>query len=358
MKVIGVDPGTKSFDIFGLENDAICIDTSILTKTVFESPQNVLEIIKSQEPFDYLAAPSGFGLPFRKVQELTEKDIFEMVLRKPKSTATIGLQSVIEALRKTSWNAFTIPGVKHLPTVPQYRKINKIDLGTADKVCSVVVGIRDMIESLNIEANQASFIMIEMGSGFSAVIAVQNGQIIDGIGGSNLMGFKAAGSIDGELAYLLGTISKKIIYSGGVTSIAGFPELSPNEVLLLAKRDEKVQNALSNFVESIIKAAYSLLPSFTDPNQIQQILLSGNIAKVSTIQKQLIERLAPIKPTRVMKSYAHIAKEAAQGAAFIADGMMGGRFRAIIDRLQLKNARGKVLDDIYLPIDLPKNLRD
>ena len=62
----------------------------------------------------------------------------------------MGLQNVIVAMKEKDWNAYTIPGVKHLPTVPDYRKINKIDLGTADKVCSTVVGIRNLMESYSI----------------------------------------------------------------------------------------------------------------------------------------------------------------------------------------------------------------
>ena len=40
MRVLGVDPGTNSFDVFGLEEDQIIIDTSIPTKTVIETPQS------------------------------------------------------------------------------------------------------------------------------------------------------------------------------------------------------------------------------------------------------------------------------------------------------------------------------
>jgi len=34
------------------------------------------------------------------------------------------------------------PGVVHLNTVPSYRKWNKFDMGTADKVCCVALGIK------------------------------------------------------------------------------------------------------------------------------------------------------------------------------------------------------------------------
>ena len=57
------------------------------------------------------------------------------------------------------------------------------------------------------------------------MLGIEYGQIIDGIGGSNIIGFHACGSIDGELAYLMEHTSKKDIYQGGLTSIIGYPEM-------------------------------------------------------------------------------------------------------------------------------------
>ena len=42
-------------------------------------------------------------------------------------------------------------------------------------------------------------------------------------------------------------------------------------------------------------------------------------------------------------------KEAAQGAALIADGLAGGRFRPVVDGLRLREASGAVLDWLTHP---------
>ena len=81
-------------------------------------------------------------------------------------------------------------------------------MGTADKLCTAVTGIKDQMERLSVTPEKTNFIMLEIGYGFTAVLSVENGQIIDGIGGSNIMGFRACGSLDGELAYLIKDIKK------------------------------------------------------------------------------------------------------------------------------------------------------
>jgi predicted butyrate kinase (DUF1464 family) len=351
MKVIGVDPGTKSFDIFGLKDGEICLDTSIPTDRVLKNPDLLIETISSQEPFDLLIAPSGFGLPIKSVKELTEDEIFELVLRKSHTQSTMGLQAVLRKIQTKDWNAVVIPGVKHLPTIPEFRKINKIDMGTADKVCAAVVGIRDMMELHQISCEQTNFIMLEIGSGFSAVLAIENGKIIDGIGGSNILGFQTCGALDGELAYLMGTITKKKIYQGGVASIIGFEKLGVDEILLLAQRDLKTQKALDAFIDSLTKAVFAISSSFKKDTHIQAILISGRLAYEKIIQEELNRRLEKIGQVRIMKSYAAVAKRAAQGATFIAEGFLSGKYSAIIENLELKHARGHVLDEIYVPLD-------
>lgn len=352
MKIIGVDPGTNSFDIYGLDNGHISIDITIPTKRVMESPKILLEAIQSQEKFDLLAAPSGFGLPFKRVQDLTERDLFEMVLKKPGSPETMGLQKILEYIKTTNWNTITIPGVKLLPTVPIHRKINKIDMGTADKVCAVAVGIRDLIETNNIPATETNFILVELGSGFSAIMVVENGQIIDGIGGSNLMGFQACGAIDGEIAYLMGPLSKKKIYQGGVSSIIGYEGLRPHEVALLTQRDQRAANAVNAFIENIVKGVYSVTSDFAPKTKIQNILLSGSVSRTEIFQNALIRSLSSIAPVRLVKSYGNISKEAAQGAAIIAEGYLGGKFKSIVETMRLKEAQGHILDEIYIPLEI------
>ena len=90
--------------------------------------------------------------------------------------------------------------------------------------------------------------------------------------------------------------------------------------------------------------------SFSEPNSIKNVLISGRLAKLEPLIEPLINKINRIATPRVMRSYAQITKESAQGAAFIANGLLGGEFKDIIDNLKIMEASGNILDNIYLPI--------
>jgi len=359
-RVLGIDPGSKSWDFFGLEDNKIILDTSLPTKELINDPQKAITIIKTVKNIDLMVAPSGFGLPLKNVHELTEQDIFFTLLKfdQKEKNKLIGLGEVLRLIKAQNIPGIIVPGVKHLPTVPKYQKINKIDMGTADKLCTAVTGIRDQMERFKITPQETNFILVEIGYGFTAVLAIENGQVIDGIGGSNIMGFRACGSLDGELAYLIKNIRKRNIYKGGVAYISGYSDLSLKEITLLAEKDEQTNIALKAYLASVKKAVFGISSSFSRTNKIIEILLAGRGANLAYFRKKMIEDLKDVAPVRVMRSFSQIAKRAAQGAAFIANGILGGRFEPIIKNLKIKDATGSILDDIFIPFEKEKLISD
>ncbi|MHA1819643.1 MAG: DUF1464 family protein [Promethearchaeota archaeon] len=348
-----MDPGSYSWDFVGFDDDkGVFLDTSIPTKRILKRPEDFFDLYENNKPFDLITAPSGFGLPLKNIRDMTEEDLFYISLkRKNNKDNILGLSKILTLMQEKEINAVLLPGVKHLPTVSDFRKVNKIDLGTADKVCSAVVGIRNQMEEYHIKASESSFIMVEMGYAFTAVLAIEKGRIIDGIGGSNIMGFRAVGSIDGEIAYLMGKIKKHDVYQGGVSSIAGYGDMKAEEIVLLSKRDKKTKMALNAYYDRLSKAIYAISSSFEDPDSIREILLAGRLSKYDGLVEPLCPKCDRIAPSKVMRSYAQISKESAQGAAFIANGLLGGKFKDIVDNMRIKESSGNILDNIYLPLE-------
>ena len=59
-------------------------------------------------------------------------------------------------------------------------------------------------------------------------------------------------------------------------------------------------------------------------------------------------RLAHVAPVRTAAGLGGRTKAAAQGAAVLADGLAGGRFAALVERLGVRDASGSALDHLRL----------
>jgi len=344
-KVIGIDPGTKSFDFCGMENGRVILNRSILSSDIAESPEKFVETIKSIDA-DLIVGPSGYGLPVKKLSELDGRDLFLLTLVKPeeldKISVLAGMQKSFAILLQEDIPMYFIPGVIHLPTVPEYRKLNKIDMGTADKLCCAVLGIWDQARRYETGYDETSFILLEIGFGYTSAIAVENGRIVDGIGGTTgSPGYTSLGSMDGELAYLLGGFSKTLLFDGGASSLTG-KETTPERLAETADKDDEAWNAL---IEGAVRDVLMLLASVKKP---KEILISGRLSRIPRVVEELSENLSWIAPARRVEGISKEVKEAAQGAAIVASGLAGGKYRDLIDNMRLREAKGTVLDYIHL----------
>ena len=333
-RVIGIDPGTKSFDLCGLEEDKVILDISVPTGDIIGDSGLLADIITDNEA-DLVVGPSGFGIPVTSIGDIGERELFLMSLvKKEDGKNTLGMRASINRMKQKKLPVFFIPGVIHLPTVPDFRKLNKIDMGTADKLCCAALGIRDQALRHNKDFRETSFILLEMGFGYTAAVAVNEGKIVDGIGGSmGNAGFLSLGGMDAELAYLLGNFNKELIFRGGVATLAKTPEG------LTGNRD-----ALNAYIESAVKDVLQLTASMKP----QEILVSGRISRTEGIFDELKKRLDfPIG--RLGGFPVKNVKEAAQGAALVANGLAGGKYSGIIDAMRIRDAKGTSLDYILLP---------
>ena len=168
-------------------------------------------IERTAAPLDLVAGPSGYGLPLTAARDLTEADLRLAYLGAEGESGGIGgLRSLMRALAHSSTPVVLTPGVVHFPSVPAHRKVNRVDMGTADKVCAAALAVREHAERCGCSERDVSFILLELGGAFTAAIAVEGGRIVDGVGGtSGPLGVRAAGALDGEVAFLAGSITKR-----------------------------------------------------------------------------------------------------------------------------------------------------
>jgi predicted butyrate kinase (DUF1464 family) len=324
VRVAGIDPGTGSYDLCGLADGELILDESIPTEEVAGNPSLLLEALKAVEPLDLVVGPSGHGLPLIPLNQVGRREYALLALLRRDEWGLrphLGLRKVLRELRKSRFRVMLIPGVKHLPTVPAFRKVNRIDLGTADKLCCVALAIVDQARRLGCGYAETSFILVELG-------------------------VLSPGHLDGELAYLLEGFRKTLLSRGGAAHVAGLKQLSLQEFAeKLASGDGRCRLAWEAYLEGVEKGVSVMKVSLPRP---REILLSGRVVRMDALWRDVQRRLASRGKLRKLGGFAKKAKEAAQGAALLADGLAGGTHRRLVECLKLREAAGTVVDHIYL----------
>ncbi len=349
VRVVGIDPGTTSFDLCGIAGERLILDESIPTAQVIADPQTLVERLASVAPVELVLGPSGYGLPWVPLSQMEKRELDLALLsyRRERGRDTIigGMRELLTTLQETDLPILFAPAVIHLPTVPAHRKANRIDMGTADKLCAAALGVYDQARHLDITYEETSFVYVELGGAFTAIVAVDGGQIVDGVGGSaGPLGYRALGGMDGELAYLLDSFPKGTLCSGGVADIAGQPEAKPETLIAQAGGDPHSRLAWEAFFEGLVKGVAAEMTVVAP----REILLSGRLCRVPELYRQIASRLAAFAPVRRVNGFAQTAKEAAQGAALIAEGLAGGIHAGLVETMRLREASGTVLDHLYV----------
>jgi predicted butyrate kinase (DUF1464 family) len=333
-RVVGIDAGTVSLDVCGLIEGRQWLDLTWPTPEAVADPDGfIAELRRNGEP-DLVVAPSGYGLPLRPARGVTEDELRLAFLARPDEKGGIGgLRRLVRRLAESDLRIVLTPGVVHLDTVPEHRKLNRVDMGTADKVCSAALAVEDQRERTGRPLETVSLILLELGGAFTAAVAVDRGQIVDGLGGtSGPLGWQAAGALDGEVAFLAGRVDKSMLFRGGAETVA-------------RSGPEARELAVRAYVESAAKAVAQL---HVAAPRADEVLVSGRGAADAALMGRLQRALSGIGAVRRLEGFALVAKQGAQGAALIADGLVGGRHQALVRRLRIGEAQGTVLDHLHL----------
>ncbi|MFL5902879.1 MAG: DUF1464 family protein [Solirubrobacteraceae bacterium] len=347
-RVAGVDPGTVSIDVCVLDDGEVLLDQSFRSADLALDPAPLVDALAAHRPLDLVLGPAGYGLPLVPGERVGERELALMLLVRSDQRGTRagvgGMRALIRALIGAGLPLVFGPGAIHLPTVSQHRKWNRIDLGTADKVASAALCIADQAGRLGLAYEETSFIMLELGGAFTAALAIDRGRIVDGVGGSCApIGARSCGALDAEVAYLLGAaLSKETVFSGGAL---GRLDLSTPGALEAVRGDPSHREGWQALEEGAMKAALALTVSVPAP---REILVAGRLARAPGLLEGLTERLAGVAAVRSADGLGTRAKTAAQGAALLADGLAGGRYAPLVERLRLGEASGTVLDHLRM----------
>ena len=174
----------------------------------------------------------------------------------------------------------------------------------------------------------------------------EKGSIVDARGSSGAPAFERRRP-RWRGAVLAGSLAKDALFTGGAAWVAGDEDLDSEEWEARALVDDRARTARWSFLEGAVKAVAAVR---TSTPSATEVVLSGRLARAPGIAGELtilartvFPHLAVIHPAR------EVAKEAALGAALLADGLCGGRYAELVEALQIRRASGTTLDHVYLP---------
>src|SRR3989454_5526882 len=160
---------------------------------------------------------------------------------------------------------------------PYTTLFRSVDMGTAEKVCAAALAIDEQARRFARPLADVSLVLLELGGAFTAAVAVVGGRIVDGVGGSSgPLGFRAAGALDGEVAYLAGAGPEQLLFGGGAAAVAGGDADAASPDRLGRPTTTQEQVAWDAFVEGAAKTPIPLREALPPPNEF---VLSGRVAR-------------------------------------------------------------------------------
>lgn len=358
MRVVGVDPGTKSFDVVALEGGRVVSEASLDTPLVAREPQALVDAIVGLDP-DLVVAPSGYGVPVTFGDEVVDprRLAVEVLLLSTEEDISRGVSSgelgvwVYDALAKVVVSLVSryggrvvfLPGVVHLTTVPRYRKLNKVDMGTVDKLASAFLAIHEL-GAVHGDYSRVNAVVVEAGYGYVASIAVEGGRIVDGIGGTYAsVGTLTAGALDLEVVAGSKTWERWDVFHGGLLYATGAP--APDD--LASGGDWPGESPLRAYVEGVAK---DIRRASVSSPKADVVVLTGRFGRNPTLLKLLREALEDyeVVTLRGLRGVSS-AKEAAQGYAAIGMGLAGGEFKELVEHVGIREACGTSVDYVTHP---------
>ncbi|MEB3851222.1 MAG: DUF1464 family protein [Desulfurococcales archaeon] len=357
VRVLGVDPGTRSFDLALVEDGRVEWEASVDTALVARSPEALLEAIREAGSVDAVAAPSGYGVPVTPSGDVVDArrlavevlllstwgEIEEGVRRGVVGAMVYAaLARVVEALASGGGpRSIFIPAVIHLPTLRPGAKYNRVDLGTADKLSVALL-------ASYLEGGRGRFMVLELGFGYNALMVVEDGRVTWALGGTSLgPGFITAGPLDLEVVAMGGGWGRLDVFHGGVMEACGAS--TPEEALERARSSSRglCAEAYNAMLDSIATAVAAVHTRFG----VSRLLVSGRYSASPALLGDLRERLpGGVEVERLgLLEGASRSKHAAQGYALVVEGLLGGRASRAVERMAIPQACGTALDYVAHP---------
>ena len=275
-------------------------------------PGELIAALEAHGPYELIYGPSGYGLPLVPASAVGDRELAEMVLvRRGEEGGVRGMRRLLRALLASGLPVVFGPGdspadgAAASQVQPDRHRDRRqgVRSGVGDRRSGGATrrrGVRgDIADPARVRRR------VQRGAGRERRTDRRRARRLVGADGA-----RAAGALDGEVAYLLGpALTKQTLFSGGSDEV---PAL----------------------VEGALKAARSLTVSVPEP---YEIVVSGR----QTARPEVMAALGD-----VVTLPAGAASAAARGGALLADGLAGGTYAPLVETMRLRESGGSALDHL------------
>src|SRR5438094_10037572 len=94
-RVVGIDPGTVSIDLCGLDDGRVFLDHSWPTAEALADPARFIARLEAAAPLDLVAGPSGYGLLLTRARDASGEGLRLAFLAASWETGGVGCFRVV-----------------------------------------------------------------------------------------------------------------------------------------------------------------------------------------------------------------------------------------------------------------------
>ena len=122
------------------------------------------------------------------------------------------IEALHNALKSINLNSYCLPQIKELPTIPAYRKLNRLQMGAAGQLCTVAMLIYRLFER-ETAWSEMNFLLLEVQQDSVSIQVVEDGQIVNGLSGmADVSEIRLHLRLDGNFSYSFGSDHRESTY--------------------------------------------------------------------------------------------------------------------------------------------------
>lgn len=175
---IGIDSQQGSWETCVIENGRTMeLHTWNDTSSVYEYIRGIC----ARFPEPIITVSVGSGEPLTPLSTLNAQQLQQIsAFRRPPQESQ-SMHDFLIAIGSLNLSSYLVPTVYQLPSIPNYRKKNRFDMGASDKLCNVATLLYRMREQQAIW-QEMRFLYLHVNDLSRTILVVEDGCIVNGIG--------------------------------------------------------------------------------------------------------------------------------------------------------------------------------